>query len=198
MKFCTICGAKLSDDAKFCHNCGGTQQSTNEVYTTGSYSDAEAQEDKECLDNFYTFLKWERFGWKLSAILLLVATIIFVLIGLIALAGGAVAYSHYEYNSMPETLSFGIISFMYLFLSLILYLPLTIINFSMSKRTKNYMNLVYTDIEAVEERCSNIGIIVLGAFFNTLALIFIIINFVRTKTNKRIIERIKNKQKTGV
>lgn len=197
MKFCNVCGAKLSDDAKFCHNCGGTQQSTNEVYTTGSYSDAEAQEDKECLDNLYTFLKWERFGWKLSAILLLVATIIFVLIGLIALAGGAVASSESDFNSMPATFSFGI-GFMYLFLSLILYLPLTIINFSMSKRTKNYMNLVYTDIEAVEERCSNIGIIILGAFFNTLALIFIIINFVRTKTNKRIIERIKNKQKTGV
>lgn len=197
MKFCTVCGAKLSDDAKFCHNCGGTQQSTNEVYTTGSYNDAEAQEDKECLDNFYTFLKWERFGWKLSAILFLIATIIFAMIGLIALAGGAVAFSESDFNSMPATFSFGI-GFLYLFLSLILYLPVTIINFSMSKRTKNYMNLVYTDMEAVEERCSNIGIIILGAFFNTLALIFIIINFVRTKTNKRIIERIKNKQKTGV
>ena len=197
MKFCTVCGAKLSDDAKFCHNCGGTQQSTNEVYTTEIYNDAEAQEDKECLDNFYTFLKWERFGWKLSAILFLIATIIFAMIGLIALAGGAVAFSESDFNSMPATFSVGI-GFLYLFLSLILYLPVTIINFSMSKRTKNYMNLVYTDIEAVEERCSNIGIIILGAFFNTLALIFIIINFVRTKTNKRIIERIKNKQKTGV
>ena len=33
---------------KFCTICVGTQQSTSEVYTTGSYSDAEAQEYKIC------------------------------------------------------------------------------------------------------------------------------------------------------
>lgn len=37
-------------------------------------------------------------------------------------------------------------------------------------------------------RCGNVGMIVLSAIFNPVAMIFIIINFTRTKTNKAEIQ----------
>ena len=57
-----------------------------------------------------------------------------------------------------------------------------------------YMNSLYTDCEETVKRCSSVGMIVFGALFNTVAMIFIIINFVNVKNNEKILKEIKYNQ----
>ncbi len=47
----------------------------------------------------------------------------------------------------------------------------------------------------VRKRCGSVGMIVLGAIFNSIAMAFIIVNFVRTKTNAAAFDRIEAEQK---
>ena len=68
----------------------------------------------------------------------------------------------------------------------------------MTKKARKYRDMINYDLNTVVKRCDSIGLIVLGALFNQPALIFIIINFVRVKCKKKLIDQIINKQKTGV
>ena len=76
----------------------------------------------------------------------------------------------------------------------LLFLPVAIVNLKMVSRAEHYMNIVYTDAAAVEERAGNVGMIVLAAFFNSIALVFIIINFVRSKTEKDVLKSAQRRQ----
>ncbi len=169
MKYCTNCGVQMADEARFCMNCG-TRVPGDTVM------------DKTCLDQFYQVLKWERLSWKIFGIVWLILSIVFASCGLIIIVSGAM--TGYSYR-----LDMGIIGFMYLLIGL-LYLPIAIVNKVMVKKTTRCMELLYIEPKTVLARCGSVGMIVLAAFFNTVALIFIIINFVRTKTNKEAIDRL--------
>ena len=185
MSFCTYCGSQLENNCNFCQSCG---KPTNNIQNN-AYTD----EEKKCLDDFAGFLKWERFFYKLSGIIFLIGTIALGSFGLFFLLVTSVTYSEHDYYATSFSLFF--LSYMYLFLALI-YLPVVIINFSLKNRTKKYMDIVRTDIKAVEERCGSVAMIVVSVIFNGPAAIFVIINVVRTKTNKNLIDSISYKQKT--
>ena len=194
MKYCTKCGAQLSDDSNFCHACGA-QEGSVPAQTITYTQNCDDSEQKSFLDSFFNMLRWERNFWMISAIIYLVGTVMFVLCSIMFLAIG----KHLPVELMSNediTLIFG--AGFYFFFALFAYLPITIINFVMTKKVRKYRDMVNHDLETVVNRCGNVGIIVLGALFNQLALIFIIINFVRVKANKKLIEQIINKQKTGV
>ena len=53
---------------------------------------------------------------------------------------------------------------------------------------------LYKDFRAAHKRCNSIGMIIFGYFFNTIALVFYVINFVRMKSNKAMAERILTRQ----
>ncbi len=169
MKYCTKCGVQMPDDARFCVACG-TQVPGSTVM------------DKAVLDSFYQFLKWERLSWKIFGIVWLILSIILAVCGLIIMVSAAMTGFSYR-------LDMGIIGFVYLLLGL-LYLPIAIVNKVMVKKTFHCMEMLYIDPKSVLARCGSVGMIVLAAFFNNVALIFIIINFVRTKTNKEVIDRL--------
>ncbi len=169
MKYCTNCGVQMADDARFCVNCG--------AQVSGS-----AVMDKACLDQFYQFLKWERLSWKIFGIVWLVLSIVLAACGLIIMVSGAM--TGYSYR-----LDMAVIGIIYLMLGL-LYLPIAIVNKVMVKKTHDCMKMLYIEPKTVLARCGSVGMIVLAAFFNNVALIFIIINFVRTKTNKEAIDRL--------
>ena len=161
---CSSCGNDIPDTSKFCGICGAPVNNVD----VGIYK------EKECLDNFYRFLKYERLSWKIGAIVWFVCMGLFGVIGLLltVVSGDGMA---------------AIIGIEYMVLG-IFYLPIAIVNLKMIAKTEHYMSIVYNDVNSVTERCGNAGMIVLGAFFNTVAMIFIIINFTRTKTNRAEIQ----------
>lgn len=166
MKTCTQCGAQLHDDANFCFGCGASVSAP----------------DSSLLERFYQFLKWERLSWKIFGIVWLVLSIVLSVCGLIIIVSAAM--TGYSYR-----VDMGIIGCFYLFLGL-LYLPIAIVNKVMEKKTSAYMQQLFTDPKPVLARCGSVGMIVLAACFNNVALIFIIINFIRTKTNKAAIDQL--------
>ena len=74
-------------------------------------------------------------------------------------------------------------------------LPIAIVNLKMVSKAEYYMDTLYNDASSMRERAESVGMIILATFFNEIALIFIIINFVRAKTCKETLDRIELRQK---
>lgn len=198
MNFCPNCGQQLDSDHRFCTNCGAgiaaepetvepaapVQEAAVPAFVEPACSvttearpaqimpaEADADElarEKACLDSFHHFLRKEKLMWKIVGILFL------VLCGLMVLGG---------------LFSFGDGGWIYL-LEGILYLPIGIICLCMIRRVDYYLNTLYTDAKPMVKRCGSVGMIILGAMFNTLAMIFIIVNFVRVKNNAALLQNI--------
>ncbi len=168
MKYCSNCGTALTDAAQFCSGCGAA---------TGNIE----AEKRECIEDFRKFLKWERFGWRLFGIIFLVCSLIILTCALaIIIAGGMTGYSY--------RLDMAVVGIMYGCMGL-LYLPIAIVNLVMAKKAGECREDLDRDPKRVIGRCESVGLIVLAAIFNNLALVFIIINFVRAKTCKHIIDK---------
>ena len=174
MKYCLHCGNELTDDARFCVACGAQTDSDP------------LAEEKEFLQQTHRFLKYERLCCKIPAIFFLIFSLLFIGISLLFLILSP--QMHYENGQIGMALMFGIYFVYGLF-----FLPISIINFVMVKKATKYMNGIYVDPRHTLDRCGSVGRIVLAAFFNNIALVFIIINFVRMKNNAALIERIKQR-----
>ena len=181
MRYCSSCQKTFGNDFNYCPSCGGATIEQDDFVNLDAQSEKNYyNEEQECLDNFYKFFKWERLMWKIGGIVFLVCSIIIFLCSIIIIAALSSV-------SQPE-LGFGL-GYFYLMLGII-YLPIAIINLKMVKKAEYYMNTLYTDARPMVTRCQSIGMIVFAAFFSNLALIFIIVNFVRAKTNDKVLQRI--------
>lgn len=181
--FCSKCSAQIPDNSKFCGVCGAPVQTTygQTSYTPPVAKEYTLAEEKESLDNFARFFKYERLAWKIEGIVILVLSCLFAGLGFI-----------FFMAAMAEEFFAGI-GVLYMLYGL-LFLPVAIVNLKMVSRAEHYMNIVYTDAAAVEERAGSIGMIILAAFFNNIALVFIIINFVRSKTEKDVLKSAQRRQ----
>ncbi|MBQ7107145.1 MAG: zinc-ribbon domain-containing protein [Clostridia bacterium] len=189
MKYCIKCGNELNDDARFCVSCGTAvvQEAAPEVETYVANEDAVLiQEEKECLDNFYRFFKYERLAWKISGIVFLILSIVFMGFGLLFALLAAVVEEAFAAG-------FGAIYILYG----LLILPVAIVNLKMVSKAEYYMDIIYKDARPVVKRCSSVGMIVLGAMFNTIAMAFIIVNFVLAKTKAPILQRVVERQQAA-
>jgi len=180
MKYCSQCGYELQDDAHFCANCGNS----------AAPDEVKLAEEKEFLDQTYRFLKYERVAWKITGVVLLVLCIVLIGLGLLMLAGTA---GFAIDGSADEALGMGIAT-VYLVVYGIMFLPLPIIGLISAKKAEDYMIGMYADFRPAAQRCGSVGMIVFTAFFNEIALIFFLINFVRIKSNQKIIDRIVQRQ----
>lgn len=75
-------------------------------------------------------------------------------------------------------------------------LPVVIVGFVMGSKVIRYYNEAAADCENALKHAGSVGVIVLAAFFSTPALIFIIINFVKTKRNRAELEAVLAWQRT--
>lgn len=205
MAICKGCQSELTEGARFCSVCGKpveveatpAAEAVNEsetfgysqpaqsvyqeaeqayqqtpVYNTSAYASGTAEtttkaQQQECLDNMYARLKNERLCWRIFGI------VWSVLCGIFIIAGFA----------EPILLVYAV-----------LYAPLAVINFLMIGKVNRYIDTLYTDCGPAVERCNSIGMIVFCYFFNTIAMIFFIINFVSVKSNKQTFADIKRNQ----
>ncbi len=188
MKYCIKCGNELNDDARFCVSCGTAvvQEAAPEVETYVANEDAVLiQEEKECLDNFYRFFKYERLAWKISGIVATVLACVFLGIALICLIA-AVAADITALAGVMVFVMYGLI-----------ILPVGIVNLKMVGKAEYYMDIIYRDARPVIKRCNAVGMIVLGALFNTIAMAFIIVNFVLAKPKAPILQRVVERQQAA-
>ena len=83
--FCSKCSAQIPDNSKFCGVCGAPVQTTygQTSYTPPVAKEYTLAEEKESLDNFARFFKYERLAWKIEGIVMLVISCLFAGLGFI-------------------------------------------------------------------------------------------------------------------
>ena len=197
MKKCAICGAELNDNAKFCDSCGASQ----------------TPDDKEqrVLDNMARFLRYERTAWKVTGFVLLGIFAFYVLIAVLLIATGGIgilgaASSGEQFKNDPDFQSGALAAFLvvlmygwiYLIVFAVAFVPTIIINLKMVKRVEFYQEMMKTDISVTRRRAISPGMIVFSAFFNKIAMAFIIVNFVKTRKNAKTFDMIEAKQKADI
>ena len=105
-------------------------------------------------------------------------------------------YSYnYYYNTYAEDEAAALMVVGILFIVYgVVFLPIAIVNLVIKSKVGKYRDKLYTDCTDGVKHASSVGTIVLGAIFNSIALIFIIINFIFMKRNRETFERIKANQ----
>ena len=188
MKYCGFCGQVMNDFDSFCNNCGNAAVDTPDL----TPDDVAIAEEIAFLYDVRRFIKYERISWKISAIVFTVCAGIFALLGmLICIAGLSVGGYGGYYLAF-----FGTI---YLIFGAAMYTTIAVIGFVMIKKCDKYNEFVDigADVEPTIKRAGDVGMIVFSALFNAIAMIFIIINFVRIKSHPYIVSRIINRRKVN-
>lgn len=180
--------------------------------------------EQACLDKLATGLKHERLCFKIVGIVSLVLAAIMLVSGIIMTVAGAYTageindYNHYSdyiydlddffsdfdddfysynyyYNTYAEDEAAALMVVGILFIVYgVVFLPVAIVNLVIKSKVGKYRDKLYTDCTDGVKHASSVGTIVLGAIFNSIALIFIIINFIFMKRNRETFERIKANQ----
>ena len=197
MKTCKYCGKEISEELEVCPFCNAVQD------------DQKERNDERAYSQMARFLKYEHIAWKAGGFVALgvcalyvFMALMFLAVGMLGAAGGGMRYMSSDYH-VPEDYAEGIapfigfvlLGFIYLTVFLIAFLPLIIANFKMVKRVEFYQGCMETDIAVTRTRCNSVGMIVFAAIFNNVALVFIIINFVKTKMHAAEFDRIEARQK---
>ena len=184
MKNCVRCGAALNDGAAVCPVCGAPQPAVSQTY------------DDHVLTETDRFLRYEKLAWKIKGIVLLALGVLLFSLGAFAFVFGLAygAQPMYDYKPMPVIFAFMIIGMAYMEFA-VMYIAMAIVNLIMVNKVSFYQDALNTDVSVVRKRCGSVGMIVFGAMFNSIAMAFIIVNFVRTKTNAAAFDRIEAEKK---
>lgn len=184
MKYCVKCGNAMAEEAAFCTACGAPAAvaAPAPAQETPGTDDGLAKE-KEFLDTYHRLFRYERLAWKIAGIVLLILSLLFIGLGMLFLLLALVSRGAALIVPAVMLVLYGL-----------LFLPAAILNLKMVPKAQYYMDILYTDVRPVITRCSSIGMFILAGFFNEIALIFIIINFVRTKANREMLQRVTVRQ----
>lgn len=202
MKYCINCGEPLADNVNFCHECGTPVADSADL--RGAERDF-SEADNTAYSDMDRFLKYERIAWKASGIfsaclcaVMALYVLIIMISGVIIVAAGndASVVSGADGNSADFFMAAaGIATVYYITVILITVMPLVIVSFKMVGRVDYYRYMMTVDIAQVRKRCTSVGMIVFAAIFNKIAMAFIIVNFVKTKTNAASFDRIEAAQR---
>lgn len=180
--YCPRCNNELPDGSDFCRFCGATLDQGSDI-----------QEEQDFLDKTHRLLRWERKAWSIAGKAFLILGIIFVaLYGLMALI--LLSYANGSDLAGAVHAFYGTLFSVYAIVLGGTYIAIGIVGMVCCNKVTRYMDTMYTDFLPTRNRCTSIGMIVLGAMFNTIAMIFYIINFVRMKSCGHIINRILSRQ----
>ena len=186
MHYCPNCGNTINEGAAFCGSCGNpvATPATSSLVPTVSNTYTEEQ---EFLDTTHRLLRWEHKAWSICGKVYLIMGIIFAalffMFGIVFAAMG-------DYDT--EALSFMFI--MYAFIYGGMFIGIGIVSKKAAERIPFYLDNLYTNFRYAYDRCGNVGMLVFNAILGTVSPIFFIINFVRMKTNRALIEKILSRQ----
>lgn len=173
MKTCWRCHTSNGDGAGYCASCGAD-------LSTGVLA-----EEQRFLDDCRISLRHERRALRIFGI-------VFIVFCAITLAVMPLIFISVR-NAYITAFAL-ILAELYLFVYFAMFLAIGIVNLVSASRTGKAIDAVYTDLSAVNKRNGSAKRIVFAVFFNTIAMIFIIINFSRLKKNSALVERIIAKQ----
>lgn len=194
MAFCYRCGNGLVEGSAFCNACGAPQAQQQAAYqpqptTLVPTVDPQAEE-QEFLELTHRLLRWERKAWSIAGKVYLITGIIFAalffLIGIAFVAAG-----DYVLEAM------GVIYLLYSIIFGGMFVAFGIVNQKAADKIPFYIENLYVDFHYAADRCGSVGMLVFSAIFGDVARIFFIINFVRMKANKAVINRIIARQQQG-
>ena len=162
------------------------QPMPQQMMQPASQSTNTTQETTEFVETTRRLLRWERKAWNIFGTVMTIFAIayaaLFFFIGFIFFCVGAA--------ESAEFVPMGIMYFFYGIYFAALMLPLGIVSLACGKKIPQYLDSMDRDFYPTAKRCNNVGMLVLGYLFNSIALVFILINFIRMKANKRLVESI--------
>lgn len=202
MKYCTNCGNRVDDNAAFCSVCASPVQNIN-------------PSPDALLKRLDTGLKHERLAYKIYGIVCLALAGLFLIIGVFTavlsyniVASDTVNIDDYVTDDyvfeidgeewvLDSTESAEVFAAMFIVAYSVFFIFMTvcfaaigIVNIVMCSKLKKYRAALSTDSSKGIRHASSAGSIVFAAFFNTIALVFVIINFVFMKNNSAAFERL--------
>lgn len=143
------------------------------------------KEEREFLDATHRFLRWEHKAWSITGKVLLIFGI--VLAALLCIVGIVVGVVSGE-------IAVAIILIVDAIVDGVILIAIGIVNLKAGGKIAQYTDTLYKDFSIANKRCNSIGMIIFAYFFNGIALVFFVINFVRMKCNKKLIDRILTRQ----
>lgn len=183
MAFCANCGSKIPDGGMFCVECGTPVATVVPVAPVAT----NVAEEQEFLDTTHRLLRWEQKAWRITGTVFTILGAVFAAIfTLVALIGVMVG---------EDGEFFAMFFFVYAIVYGGIFLGVGFLNMKAAQKIPQYLSRLYTDFKFAEDRCGSVGMMIFTIFFNEVALVFFIINFVRMKSNKPLIERIVAKQR---
>ena len=146
-------------------------------------------EEYEFLQDTMKILRWERKAWSIAGKVFLVLGIVYTaLMGFASFLMLAAGDEGVFLSTFYGTYSILMGGFL---------IAAGIIGNNMAGKLNWYIDRVYSEFSYVNNRCGSVGMIVFCYFFNEIALVFFIINFVRMKANQKVIGRILENQRSG-
>ena len=143
-------------------------------------------QEKEFLEQTNRLLRWERKAWSITGKVMLIVGIVFAalffLLGIVFAAIG------------DDVAVFSVIYFVYALVFGLMFIAIGIVNTKAAGKIDQYTDTLFKDFRAAYKRCGSIGMIVLCYIFNSVSLVFFVINFVRMKTNRDLADRILTRQ----
>ncbi len=141
-------------------------------------------------------LHQESKAWRFTAIGMLV--VLLSVVGFLLSVGGIAGLSIRSMDSDFEEAGFLLIFFgLYCMIFALMFAPIIIMGFVMGKKVMDYYNESARDCTRALKHVGSVGLIVLGAFFSTPAMIFIIINFAKYKKHREELEAVLARQKAA-
>lgn len=205
MPFCNRCGHGVTVDATVCPSCGEVfSQNTGNCFSenqNNSYNytqtpppprapyeteEQAAARRQQIIDNFYLRLKWERKAWSITGKVMTIFGGVCAGISLICLIAAFATWS-------DMSAFFGVYAYLF-FIYALVSLPIGVVGIIMVGKVKKYMDGLYYDCGPAVTRGESIGMIIFNYMFNTVALVFYIINFAHIKMHKSEFEEIRRLQ----
>lgn len=198
MSYCVKCGKEIEKDAAFCTECGApvekeipTDPEQNKIPVQSlTFNEEFDREEREFLDNTYKLLRWELKAWSIASKVWIIMGIIYaVVFSIYTIVGIAMSVSDYFLGGF--FIGFGTAAAI---LGGGMFIGLGIVSRKASEKLPQYIDTVYTDFSISYKRCGNIGMLIFNVLLGVVSPIFFIINFVRMKANRNVIERILKNQ----
>lgn len=165
---CPKCGMQIAETASFCSFCGERMAPVTK------------QDLTETLNIFKANFRREKISWMIAAIVISAITLLLTMFAFLMIFIGIT-------TAEEAFLAMGIVYLLYP----ILFAPIIIVNWVMTVKAGRYERTVTDDPAGAVERAGNVGIIVVSALFNNIAMIFVIINFVYAKIHEKTIAKLR-------
>ena len=169
MTNCPKCGTQIAETASFCPTCGER------------IAPVTKQDLTETLNIFKANFRREKISWMIAAIVISAITLLLTMLAVLMIFLGL------SVADGEPLLAMGIVYLLYP----ILFAPIIIVNWVMTVKAGRYERTVMDDPAGAVERAGSVGIIVVSALFNNVAMIFVIINFVYAKIHGKTVAKLR-------